>query len=100
MQKLHRYFVYILTNKNKSVLYIGVTNNLEYRIQRHVEGGTFAQDAFTSRYKCYYLLYVEEYQQIHDAIAREKELKGWTRAKKIELIKTVNPEMIFLNGDC
>lgn len=45
MQRLHRYFVYILTNKSKTVLYIGVTNNLEYRIRRHIEGGTFAQDA-------------------------------------------------------
>ena len=92
----HSYYVYILTNKNKTVLYIGVTNNLKIRLQQHADGVQTKNNSFTSRYNVSYLLYYEKFTWIQLAIAREKELKGWKREKKIELIKTVNPEMEFL----
>ena len=92
------YFVYIITNKNKTVLYTGVTNNLVLRLQQHAanaEGGK--KNTFTGRYACHYLLYFEEHRYILNAIAREKQIKGWTRAKKEALIKSINPGMGFLD---
>ena len=85
----HQYFVYILTNYTKSTLYIGVTNNLLRRLEEHREG---VIDCFSKKYKTYYLVYFEEYQDIWDAIAREKQLKRWRRDKKNFLIETLNPE--------
>jgi putative endonuclease len=97
---LHRYFTYILTNKNKTVLYVGVTNNLALRIEQHNNDVLNATpSSFAGRYKCIYLLYFEEYQNIQQAISREKEIKGWTREKKIALIKETNPELRFLNNE-
>ena len=95
----HNYYVYILTNKIKTVLYIGVTNNLKRRLQEH-EGNVKSSDfnhSFTSRYNVRYLIYFERFQWIQHAIAREKELKGWRRSKKEALIATINPEWNFLN---
>ena len=83
-----RYYVYILTNKSNT-LYIGVTNNLIRRIYEHKHkfvGG------FTKRYNIDRLLYLEEYSTAIEAITREKQLKGWTRKRKMALIKTMNPE--------
>ncbi|WP_310379906.1 GIY-YIG nuclease family protein [Flavobacterium sp.] len=91
----HTYYVYILTNKAKTVLYTGVTNNLKIRLQQHIEG--INPNSFTAKYKAHYLLYYEKFTWIQKGIAREKEIKGWVRVKKIELIKTINPEMNFLN---
>lgn len=91
---MKRYFVYILTNKYKSVLYIGVTNDLKRRLAEHCSG---LIKGFTSKYRVHYLLYYEEFNDINIAIAREKELKGWIRVRKIELIKTLNPQLDFLN---
>ncbi len=90
------YSVYILTNYNKTVLYTGITNNLEFRIIQHY---TQAGDSksFTGKYYTHFLLYYEDYKYVNEAIAREKEIKGWTRIKKIDLIKTINPKMEFLN---
>ena len=83
------YFVYILTNQNNTVLYIGVTNNLERRIYEHqkelVEG-------FTKRYQTHKLIYFEQTESVDDAIRREKQLKGWTRKKKESLINSRNPQ--------
>ncbi len=83
------FYVYILTNFTNTVLYIGVTNDLERRIYEHknklVEG-------FTSKYNVTKLVYYEGFSRITDAITREKQLKKWARDKKIFLIKTVNPE--------
>ena len=94
--KLHTYYVYIVTNSSKSVLYIGVTKNLSRRIIQHYEcRGNSA--SFCGRYSCYWLLYFEEYQNIHRAIEREKQLKRWTRKRKEELIIRENPNMDFLN---
>ena len=89
-----RYFVYILTNKNKTVLYVGVTNNLEKRLHEHING---IFKGFTSRYNCHYLIYYEEFENIKLAIAREKYIKDWSRKKKEALINSANPDWQFLN---
>ena len=93
---MNTYYVYILTNKGNRVLYIGVTGNLEKRIAEHraelIEG-------FTKRYHVHKLVYFEETCDIDAAITREKQLKGWTRAKKNVLIKSVNPEWNDLSGE-
>ena len=91
----HTYYVYILTNKAKTVLYAGVTNNLKIRLQQHKE--RLNPNSFTAKYNAHYLLYYEKFTWIQLGIAREKEIKGWVRVKKMELIKTINPEMNFLN---
>ena len=88
MTNIHQYWVYIMSNNTRSVLYIGVTNDL-YR--RYVEHKTGIIKGFTQKYKCHSLLYYEEFSQIEEAITREKELKGWTREKKEKLIKQSNP---------
>ena len=82
------YSVYILTNISDKVMYIGVTNNLERRISEH-KTGFF--EGFTKRYHVDKLVYYEHFDNIRDAIAREKQLKGWTRAKKNALVETENP---------
>jgi len=84
------YCVYIMTNEWKSTLYIGVTNNLLERVTQHKNG---AGSNFTNFYKCYFLVYYEEFQSIDNAIAREKQLKNWHRDWKFNLIRTINPEM-------
>ena len=83
-------YVYILSNFARTTLYIGVTSDLESRISEH-RNGTGSQ--FTTRYKLHFLMYFEEFQSIQLAIAREKQLKRWHREWKINLIKTVNPEL-------
>ena len=96
--KHHNYFVYITTNPGKTVLYIGVTNNLEQRLIKHyLNRGK--KETFAGKYYCYNLLHYERYQFIQHAIAREKELKGWTRKKKEELIGNENAEWKFLNKE-
>ena len=91
----HTYYVYILTNKAKTVLYTGVTNNLKIRLQQHKE--SLNPNSFTAKYNVHFLLYFEKFTWIQLAIAREKEIKGWKKDKKITLIKTINPELNFLN---
>ena len=80
-------YVYIMTN-NSRTLYIGVTADLCKRVSEHKR--LFA-DGFTKRYKITKLIYFEEFSHIRYAIEREKQLKGWLRRKKIELIESVNP---------
>lgn len=82
------YWVYILTNRS-GTLYIGVTNDLERRVAEHKEG--VHPDGFTARYAMDRLVYLEAYPSIRDALAREKQLKGWRRAKKVALINAANP---------
>ncbi len=82
------YFVYILTNKRGNVMYVGVTNNLERRLYEHKHE---LIDGFTKRYHVHKLVYYEQYSDINDAIAREKQLKGWTRKRKNALVMTANP---------
>jgi len=93
----HNYFVYILTNKNKSVLYVGVTNDLRTRLYEHELSIIENKRNFTARYNCMYLLYWERYEYVEHAIEREKEIKGWRREKKENLISNFNPEWNFLN---
>jgi len=83
------YFVYILTNKSDSVMYIGVTNDLIRRVYEHKSKQV---DGFTKKYNVNKLVYYEEYNNASDAISREKQLKGWIRAKKNALIETINPK--------
>ena len=82
------YFVYIMTNKTNSTLYVGVTNDLRRRITEHKNE---TLDGFTKKYHLHKLVYFEEYSEVNDAIAREKQLKGWVRAKKNWLIESQNP---------
>jgi len=81
-------FVYILTNKRRTTLYIGVTNNSEGRLWQHQNG---EGSAFTRQYNLTVLIYYESYPDPLSAIAREKQLKGWKREKKEALIATLNP---------
>ncbi len=90
MNRAFRYWVYIMTNFHRVTLYTGVTNDLYRRYLEHSEGRV---EGFTNEYNCHILLYYEEYNLIEEAIAREKHLKGWTKAKKLKLIATMNPKM-------
>ncbi|MFW5774470.1 MAG: GIY-YIG nuclease family protein [Tangfeifania sp.] len=83
-------YVYIMSNKNRSTFYIGVTSNLKIRIADHKNG---KGSSFTSKYNLCDLLYYEKFPDIYQAIDREKQLKRWHRLWKINLIKSVNPEM-------
>lgn len=89
------YYVYILTNKSNT-LYTGVTNNLEKRVEEHrlklIPG-------FTSLYNINKLIYFDAFYDVNEAIAAEKRIKGWTRKKKIALIKTINPKFKDLQKD-
>ena len=82
------YYVYILTNFNHHVMYIGVTNNLRRRLYEHKNG---LIDGFTKKYRVHKLVYFESCGEVLDAIAREKQLKGWTRKRKNALVESVNP---------
>ena len=88
-------WVYIMSNRKDGVLYIGVTSDLSRRIIQHREG---KGSAFCRRYGLTRLVYAEEHDSIGDAIAREKAMKAWTRAWKIELIEGANPEWDDLFG--
>ena len=92
----HNYYVYILTNKNKTVLYTGVTNNLKQRLEFHKNPLPFSK-AFTKKYNCFFLIFFEHFFSIDDAIAREKQIKGFGRTKKENLISNFNPNWDFLN---
>lgn len=90
-------YVYILTNKGRNVLYIGVTSDIVGRVAEHREG--IYEKSFTKRYNVKHLVYWEQVELITDAIAREKELKTWRRNRKIHLIEIMNPEMIDLYNE-
>jgi putative endonuclease len=85
--KTHAYYVYILANKTNTVIYVGVTSDLEGRIWQHKQK---VFKGFTAKYNCDKLVYLEEFQWIQEAIAREKQLKGGSRKKKIDLIALEN----------
>lgn len=88
--------VYIVTNKTRSVLYTGVTNDLPQRIIEHYLNREDTK-TFTGKYKCFLLLYCESFKYINNVIAHEKEIKNWTRKKKNELITKINPSWQSLN---
>ena len=95
--KIHFYYVYILTNANNKVLYTGVTNDLERRCFEHKEKNI---KGFTQKYNVDKLVYYEEFDFIDMAIAREKQIKGYSRDKKIALINQFNYEWrnLYQNG--
>ena len=83
------YYVYILTNKFNTVLYVGITDNLNRRTTEHANA---LHQGFTKRYRAHKLVYYERYSNVLDAISREKQLKGWTRDKKRKLVGKRNPD--------
>ncbi len=82
------YYVYILTNKHGNVMYVGMTNDLERRLNEHRSG---AIAGFTKRYNVHKLVYFESTCDVNEAITREKQIKSWSRAKKNALVKSANP---------
>jgi putative endonuclease len=90
----NKYYIYFLSNWNKKVLYVGVTNNLPRRLREHTTGTI---PGFTQKYNCNVLVYYEEHEYINNAIRREKEIKAWRREKKNQLIEKFNPEWKSLN---
>ena len=87
--KDYNFYVYILTNYNNKILYVGFTNNLERRIYEHTNhlvGG------FTDKYNLYKLVYYEHFTDVNYALSREKEIKKWRREKKNNLISNFNPK--------
>ena len=88
------YYVYIITNKTNTVLYTGVTNNLQRRIYEHKNK---LVDGFSKRYNLCKLVYFEETTDVYSAISREKQVKDWRREKKIALINMINPNWVDLS---
>jgi putative endonuclease len=89
------YFTYIMASRSHT-LYIGVTSDLHKRVFQHKWK---EHDGFTERYNCDRLVWFEMYQEVHTAISREKQLKGWRREKKIGLIEKVNPAWVDLSRE-
>jgi putative endonuclease len=92
---MRQYYVYIMSSKSRT-LYTGVTNNLRRRIYEHQHKLT---PGFTAKYNITRLVYYEATSDIRSAIAREKQIKGWLRAKKIALIQSINPDWQDLSVD-
>jgi len=84
-----RYFVYIITNYENTVLYTSITNNLQKRIEEHKKG--ISVNFFSNKYRLFKLVWFEEFPAPKEAITIEKKIKGWVRRKKIALIKSKNP---------
>ena len=89
MARDYSFYVYILTSWNNKVMYIGVTNSRTRRIYEHSNG---LIEGFTNKYHVHKLVYYECFKYVRNAIAREKQFKGWTRAKKNALVETKNPD--------
>ena len=89
-----QYYVYILTNKNHTVLYTGVTRDLIRRVYEHKNNSD--PNSFTAKYKVHKLVYFEETNDVKAAIEREKQIKSWSRSRKTDLIFNVNPHWIDL----
>jgi putative endonuclease len=84
-----QFWVYILASGSGNAMYIGVTNSLEKRLSEHRRG---SGSEFAKKYRVTRLVYAEEYDNPSDAIAREKQLKGWRRERKNELVRSMNPD--------
>ena len=95
MKKNYHFYVYILTNYSKNVFYIGFTNNI---IRRIIEHKNDLGCKFTVKYKLRYLVYFEEGENVYSVMEREKEIKKWRREKKVNLIKTINPNLNDISG--
>jgi putative endonuclease len=94
----YNFYVYITTNPAETVLYTGVTNDIARRIYEH-ESNKGKPSTFAGKYYCYCLVFYERHSHIQHAIEREKEIKKWSREKKIALINSLNPEWKFLNQE-
>jgi putative endonuclease len=92
--KQHNYYVYIMASQRNGTLYIGVTNDIERRVAEHKQG---LIEGFTKEYHVHLLVHLEYFPHIDDAIRREKQLKKWNRAWKLELIEKRNPDWIDLS---
>ena len=95
MPREWRFFVYIMASKSRRI-YTGVTNNILRRVMQHKSG---EHEGFTQRYKIDRLVYYSEYRLINNAIRREKQIKGWDRAKRVALIERDNPQWEDLAAD-
>lgn len=82
--------IYIMTNRWKTTLYVGVTSDLQFRVKEHRKH--LCKNSFTDRYNLEYCIYYEMFDDIEEAINREKEIKKWRREKKEKLINHMNPE--------
>src|SRR5690606_34448855 len=96
MPKEYRYFVYILTNRNRKVMYIGMTNDLVRRLHEH---HTHAVAGFTAKYRVDTLVYFEETSDVLAALEREKQVKKWRREKKDALVASMTPDWRDLGED-
>ncbi len=96
MPRDHRYFVYLLTNRNNQVMYVGMTNDLVRRVHEH---RTNAVKGFTEKYNVNRLVYFEETSDVYAAITREKQIKKWRREKKNALVMQANPAWRDLADD-
>ncbi len=95
MHRIVSYSVYILSNRHHTVFYVGVTSDLKGRVFQHKQEG----GAFTLKYNCNCLMYFEDFADVRNAIAREKQLKKWRKDWKFDLIKKDNPKMRDLAAD-
>lgn len=92
-----QYYVYVMMNKWRTTSYIGVTNDLARRVMEHREGRV---DGYTKRYRCHDLVYFESCGDVMIAIEREKEMKRWSRSKKMALIREANPDLRDRSEEC
>lgn len=91
----HMYYTYIVASRSHN-FYVGMTSEIEIRILQHKEGHF---EGYSKKYNCNRLVWFERHPYVHDAIAREKQLKGWSRAKKIWLIERENPAWVDLSEE-
>ncbi|MCX7552041.1 GIY-YIG nuclease family protein [Xanthomarina sp. F2636L] len=90
-----KWYIYIMANKFKGTVYIGITDNIEERVKEHKL--KVYPNSFTAKYNCDKLVYFEEFEKDNEAIIREKRLKKWNRSWKIELIESMNPSWMDLS---
>ena len=95
--RAHKYWVCLVTNKGNTVLYTGMTNDLQRRLFEHRTGAD--PDSFAWRYQCWKLVYMEDFSDVRKAIAREEQLKNWKRDWKDDLISAQNPGWMDLSSD-
>lgn len=93
----YTFYVYIITNTYRSTFYTGMTNNLHLRLWQHSENIEKGNKTFASKYNLRHLVFYEKFSWVQHAIEREKEIKSWRRDKKLELIRSFNPNFEFLN---
>jgi putative endonuclease len=98
MKKTYNFWVYIVANWKKSTLYVGMTNNLRQHLKEHYDNRG-KPDTFAGKCYCYNLVYYEWHQYVNNAIAREKQIKDWSRERKNQLIAEFNPQWLFFNKE-